>query len=305
MANLLVLFLDGIGLGSDEPDRNPLSAASMPALRSLLGSRSLVAGSSPFHGDSASLLALDTQLGIEGMPQSATGQAVLLTGRNVPAEIGQHYGPKPNPDVAAILSEHNLFMEVQRRGGTAALLNAYPPRYFKVIESKLRLYSAIPMAANAAGIPLMTAEDLQKGRAISPDFTGDGWAAQPDFPPAPVYTPVEAGALLAKLSREYDLAWFDYWLSDYAGHRGSREQAIELLETFDRVISGLNAHRETSKTLIVITSDHGNLEDLEAKGHTHNPVPLVLIGPRELRDRFCEDLNDLTSFYESALRVIF
>ena len=44
-----------------------------------------------------SLLALDAGLGVEGLPQSATGQAVLLTGVNIPAELGYHYGPKPNP----------------------------------------------------------------------------------------------------------------------------------------------------------------------------------------------------------------
>jgi 2,3-bisphosphoglycerate-independent phosphoglycerate mutase len=304
MPHVLVLFLDGVGLGSNDPNTNPLCKARMPNLTSLLDGRKLIMDASPYNGDRASLYALDTTLGIPGLPQSATGQAVLLTGRNVPEEIGEHYGPKPNPAVANLLKENNLFMHVLDRGGSTALLNAYPPRYFEAITNRRRLYSAIPMAAHAAGLELMTAEDLQAGRAMSPDFTGDGWSSQPGFPPAPVYSADEAGKRLADLSQKYSLTWFDYWLSDYAGHRGGEEQAILLLETFDVVLGGLIRNWEMSQDLIIITSDHGNLEDLSARGHTTNPVPLLLIGSSTLRQEFAQDLSDLTSFYSGVLRVL-
>lgn len=304
MPRVFTFFIDGVGLGNPDPNSNPLFNARMPNLRSLLDGNPLIADTCPFRGAHASLHALDTTLGVLGLPQSATGQAVLLTGRNIPAEIGEHYGPKPNPAIANILREDNLFKQVLRRGGSAALLNAYPPRYFEAIASRRRLYSAIPMAVNAAGIDLMNAEDLQAGRALSPDFTGEGWTSQTDFPPAPVYSPEEAGAILAHLSQKYSLSWFDYWLSDYAGHRGSKEQATALLETFDKVLGGLIAAWNRAQDLIIITSDHGNLEDLSAKGHTINPVPLLLIGPSEIRDRFSENLVDLTSFYPNVLQVL-
>ena len=32
--------------------------------------------------------------------------------------------------------------------------------------------------------------------------------------------------------------------------------------------------------LVLVTSDHGNIEDLSVRGHTLNPVPTLLIGPR-------------------------
>jgi hypothetical protein len=146
---------------------------------------------------------------------------------------------------------------------------------------------------------------LNAGKALSPDFTGAGWSSQPDFPPAPVYTGGEAGRRLASLSTEYDLSWFDYWLSDYAGHRGTLDQAVKLLESFDEVLSGLLDGWDLSQDLIVLTSDHGNLEDLQARGHTENPVPLLLVGPRYLRDRFLKGPLDLTSFYDGVLRSMF
>jgi len=305
MPRLLFLFLDGVGLGEEDPARNPLVAARTPALDRLLQGRRLVLASAPLDGERATLRAVDACLGVEGTPQSASGQAALLTGRNVPAETGGHYGPKPTPQIAAILRQDNLFMQVTRAGRAAALLNAYPPRYFEAIDRGRRLYSAIPLAAAAAGVPLLTAEDLQSGHALSADFTAAGWVAQPGFPPAPVLTPAEAGRLLAGLSRSYDLAWFDYWPSDYAGHRGTLAEAVGLVETFDAVLGGLAAAWEDREDLVVITSDHGNLEDFEARGHTLRPVPALLIGPARLRRDFADNLRNLTDFAPAVLRTIF
>lgn len=305
MPAVLFLFLDGIGLGEPDPNKNPFVAAHLPSLRGALNGQPLVLETAPFESDRVSLLALDACLGTPGSPQSASGQAALLTGRNVPAEIGEHYGPKPNPAIIEILNEHTIFSQIRDQGGRAALLNAYPPRYFEAIESGRRLYSSIPMALAAAGFPLMTATDLQKGRAMSVDFTGEGWAAQPSFPPAPVYTSKEAAVLLSTLSAQYDLAWFDFWPSDYAGHKGSMEEAIELLERFDELFGHLLEVWADREALILLTSDHGNLEDLEVRGHTLNPVPALLIGPSELRRSFTSNLHNLTDVAPAIFRTIY
>jgi 2,3-bisphosphoglycerate-independent phosphoglycerate mutase len=139
---------------------------------------------------------------------------------------------------------------------------------------------------------------------ISADFTGAGWVAQPGFPPAPVYTPAEAGMLIAKLAQKVDLAWFEYWLTDYAGHRGSLQQAITLLEGFARVLESIVNAWDMVSDLIVISSDHGNLEDLSVRGHTLNPVPALLIGPESLRKEFASNLDDLTDFVPAILRTL-
>ncbi len=305
MARVLMLFLDGVGLGADEPERNPFAVARMPALIGLLEGRRLLAGSAPFVGERATLLAVDACMGVAGLPQSATGQASLLTGRNVSAEIGTHYGPKPNPAIRNILTEDNLFALVRRKGERAALINAYPPRYFEAVKSGRRLYSAIPFAVTTAGFELMTDEDLRQGRAMSADFTGAGWVAQPDFPPAPVYAPAEAGKLLADIAQAHALSWFDYWPTDYAGHRSSFDGAVELLESVDAVLDGLFSAWKNRTDLIVLTSDHGNLEDLSVRGHTRNPVPALVVGPADLRSRFAAGLHDLTDFAKAIMTTIF
>ncbi|MGA9534086.1 MAG: hypothetical protein WBR18_15315 [Anaerolineales bacterium] len=304
MSRVLVLFMDGVGLGADDPSRNPLSAAEMPALTELLEGRKLVAGAAPFSGERATLLSLDAGLGVDGAPQSATGQAVLLTGANVPHEIGRHYGPKPNEEVAAFIRRDNLFCRMVKANRSAALLNAYPPQYFEHIDSGHRLYSAIPMAVDAAGIDLMTAADLQAGRALSADFTGAGWSAQPGFPPTPVYGAKEAGRLLAALAGQYDMSWFDYWASDYAGHKQALDRAIGLMESFDAVLDGLVTAPSDGPDLIVLTSDHGNMEDMSVRGHTLNPVPALLIGPAELRLSAANELHNLAGVAPMIERAV-
>ena len=305
MSGILLLFLDGVGLGEGDPSSNPFAAGEMPVLQSLLGDQKLLLETAPHFGDEATLLAIDATLGVPGSPQSASGQAALLTGRNVPQEIGEHYGPKPNPPIQKILREGNIFTTVSKLGGKAALLSAYPPQYFAAIQRGRRLYSAIPFAVTAAGLPLMNIDDLQASRALSVDFTGEGWAARSEFPPIPLYTPQEAGAQLAELAAQYDFAIFDFWPSDYAGHRQDMDSAIILLERFDAVLSGLLQARKGRDNLVVLTSDHGNLEDLSRRGHTRNPVPALLIGSKDLRRRFAEKLTDLTHFVPAIRRILF
>jgi 2,3-bisphosphoglycerate-independent phosphoglycerate mutase len=302
---VLVLFLDGVGLGTDDPSINPFAVAKMAALQRALGGHRLLAAEAPADGPDASLLSIDACLGVPGDPQSATGQAVLLTGRNVPAEIGEHYGPKPNAAIRAILKEGTVFSEVVQRGGDAALLNAYPPRYFELIESGRRLYSSIPFAVSEAGIPLRTADDLQHDAALSADFTGKGWSEQPGFPPVTVMTEPEAGRRLGDLARQLDLSWFDFWPSDVAGHRSKMPEAVDLVERFDGVLAGLIDTWRGTSDLVIITSDHGNLEDLSDRGHTRNPVPALLIGPPDLRAALRPRLSRLTDVHDVVLDVLY
>jgi 2,3-bisphosphoglycerate-independent phosphoglycerate mutase len=302
---VLFIFLDGVGLGENNPEINPFTRAEMPNLQALLGGHKLLAESAPYQGQRASLLALDASLSVDGLPQSATGQAVLLTGINVPQKIGYHYGPKPNPEVAKYLLDGNtLFGKVRRAGKRAALLNAYPRRYFQAIESKKRIYSSIPLAVTSAGLSLFTQEELFAGQALSADFTGQGWRSMLGFSNAPVMSPHEAGVKLAELAGQYDFSMFEYWASDYTGHKQDMQGALKLLETFDGVLGGLAESWDDTGGLILITSDHGNLEDLSTRRHTANPVPLILIGSKEAREYFSAGQSDLTNVSPAILRTI-
>lgn len=320
--SFLFFFLDGVGLGADDPDTNPFARASMPKLQELLGGRRLIQAALNGHDSQgrdggfrfpvvetqrASLLALDAGLGVAGLPQSATGQTVLLTGENAPAKLGYHYGPKPNQQVAEFLKGENLFKVVRHRGGRSGLLNAYPPRYFEAIQSGRRIYSAVPQAVIEAGLSLRTSADLEAGTALSADFTAEGWRENLGLPDTPLLTPHQAGQRLAELAQGYDFAFFEYWLTDYAGHAQEMETAVKLLERFDRVLGGLLDTWVDQRGLILLTSDHGNLEDLSTRRHTANPVPALLIGSAALRRAFIQALAappDLAGIAPAVLEVL-
>lgn len=301
---LLFLFLDGIGLGENDPEKNPFARAKMPNLQALLGGRILLRESVPFEGESATLLAVDPNLGVQGMPQSATGQSVLLTGINIPAELGYHYGPKPNPEVAQYLDGKTIFAKAVNAGKKAALLNAYPPRYFDGIDSGKRLYSAIPQAVTNAGLPLFTQDDFFSGRALSADFTGKGWREFMKMDNSPLFEPEEAGNKLAALASQYDFSFFEYWASDYAGHKQDMDWAIRQLETFDSVLKGLLDIWHNEDGLILLTSDHGNMEDLSTRRHTDANVPLLLFGDINKRREFQKDIRDLTGIAPAISKIL-
>ncbi len=309
---MLFLFMDGVGLGENDPEVNPFARVDMPNLNELLSGNKLVldtlfaatVGGNKLESERATLLALDAGLGIDGLPQSATGQAALLTGINVPAEIGYHYGPKPNQEVAAFLRNGNIFCTLAEQGYNCALLNAYPPGYFSAIQSGRRLYSAIPLAVVSAGIPLKTSDDLHKGQALSADFTAQGWRERLGLPETPLLTPFQAGERMAILARDYDLALFEYWLSDYAGHSQDIHGAQSLLGTFDQVLGGLLENWIDQEGLILITSDHGNMEDMATRRHTANPVPALLVGDLKLRREFSADLTDLTGVAPAIMKLV-
>ena len=282
-AHALIFFLDGVGLGAADSATNPFLRADLANLTALLGSEWFIlkddSRSGRIVGERASFVPTDANLEIEGRPQSATGQATILTGRNIPQLVGQHYGPKPNPAVAALIKENNLFMDVGAEGGSAALITPYPQGYFESISSGRRLLSSVPLAATSAGLRLMNADDLRAGQAVSPGFTGQGWHDYLGYKDIPILTLHQAGQQIAEVARSYNFSFFEHWPSDRSGHRGSMEEAVKHLEIIDQALGGTLDDWDDSNDLLVITSDHGNIEEKHHRQHSRNPVPTIIVGP--------------------------
>lgn len=275
---LHLFFLDGVGLGGDDPAVNPFVTAHLPHLTGLLGENWFLARE-PIITQRASLVPTDANLGLPNKPQSATGQATILTGRNVPQLVGEHYGPKPNPAVQAVIAQGTLFQEVVDAGGQAALITPYPQGYFDAVARGKRLLSAVPLAATNAGLSLMTADDLRNGRAVSPGFTGQAWRDHLGYTDIPLFTLAEAGQQIAQVARRYQFSFFEHWPSDQVGHRGTLAEAVAHLEAIDEVLGGLLAAWDDQNGLFILTSDHGNIEEKNQRQHTRNPVPTLLVGP--------------------------
>ncbi len=301
---VLFLFLDGVGLGEPDAYVNPWCAASLPTLRSLLGGR-IPSLEHPYVVTSdAVLYPTDATGGVTGLPQSATGQASLLTGVNVPALVGEHYGPRPDRRIRPLLERDTFLLSALKAGKRVAFANAYPPRFFQQVDSGRRLPGALPYAARSAGIRLRTAADLAAGRAFSVDYTNQVWREQLGFPHMPVWTPREAGRRFAMWAQAYDLVVVDQWATDMAGHRRDWEMAVTLLERFDAFLNGIVETIDLASTVVLVTSDHGNLEDMRTRRHTRNPVFTLIIGPwRVLGNGRVEHLYQVRTVVERALAI--
>lgn len=298
----IMIFLDGIGLGADDPAENPFAAIEAPTLHALSGGQRWLATTRYTNSERALFIPTDAHFGIKGRPQSATGHAAILTGRNVPNEIGTHYGPKPTPAIRAILDEDNLFKQILQRGLSATLITPYPPQFFAAIERGKRLPSSIQYAALRAGLQLRTEQDYYAGNAISPDFTGVGWTTFLGYHDAPTYTPQAAGKRLAELARQQTLTFFSTWITDEIGHRGPFARGVEFLEQFDSFMEGLLAEWDDDDGLILIFSDHGNLEVQGDRRHSENLVPTVVIGTD--RHAFADGYQSLLDITPNFLRLI-
>lgn len=307
-AHALIFFLDGVGLGAADLATNPFLHADLSNLTELLGPDWFILKKNSRAGriisERASLIPTDANLEMEGRPQSATGQAAILTGKNIPQLIGEHYGPKPNPAVAAFIKDNNLFMEVVAEGGSAALITPYPQGYFESINSGKRLLSSVPLAATSAGLRLMNADDLRAGRAVSPGFTGQGWHDYLGYKDIPVFTLQQAGKQIASVARSYNFSFFEHWPSDRSGHRGSMEEAIKHLEIIDQALGGTLNDWDDSNDLLVITSDHGNIEEKHHRQHSRNPVPTIIVGPEhEALSEKVESLEDIAGVIRTFLQL--
>lgn len=299
---IIFLFLDGVGLGSDDPAVNPLARAHLPTLSNLLAGAPLTASSGRVTTSDASVTPLDATLGVPGRPQSATGQATLLTGRNVPQLVGEHYGPRPHAPVRTIVQAGTLLSQVRDAGKRFIFVNAYPPGYFEVVNRGRRVLSVMPLAAVSAGQALLTHEDLLAGRGFSADFTNEGWRTHLSFADAPLLTPEQAGRNLAALAQAFDFVLFEHWLTDVQGHRQEMDAAVANLEAFDGFLGGLIAASDLAQTLIVVTSDHGNVEDLGVRQHTMNAVPGLFIGADHAA--VAAQMHDLTDLAPALRRAL-
>ena len=302
MRRVFFLFLDGVGLGPNDPAINPLAIESYPTLNRLLNGHKAVATTGRLSTAQAELVPTDANLGLPGRPQSATGQTAILTGVNAPQQLGEHYGPRPDDRVRAILQSDNIFARLQRAGLRPFFCNGYPRGYFEVINRGKRLLSAIPFAATVSGLALPTAADLYAGRALAADFTNTGWRDHLGYADIPVFTPEAAGARLWAIAQPYHFVFFEHWQTDVLGHAADLPAAVANFQRFDGFLAGLLAAADLDQTLIIVSSDHGNVEDCSHGKHTDNPVFTLLLGAGRVEGARLKSLTDFVPAIEAFLQ---
>jgi 2,3-bisphosphoglycerate-independent phosphoglycerate mutase len=297
--HILLLFIDGFGLGEADSAQNPLARFHSAFFHSLLHG-SLTKQCSQIISDVFCLIPVDATLGVSGLPQSATGQTTLFTGVNAAKHMGHHVSAFPGPQLAKIIAEHGILRQLQQQGYGVTSANAYLSDYFQLVASRKRRHSATTLAILGAGLSLRSIEDIKSGQAIYQDITNEmlGSFGITDIP---VIDPWQAGVNLAKLVKQYDLTLFEYFQTDRIGHKQNWLKAELIIKDLDGLLCGFWQACQGDCTLI-LTSDHGNFEDLSVKTHTLNQVPLLIVGAkcREI----ARQITDLTSITPAILSVM-
>lgn len=285
----IFIFLDGVGLGDRSPDNPFAQDAITPFLRELLGAP-LLAGLEVYRPNLL-LKPIDASLGVPGLPQSATGQTALYTGRNAPEFLGRHQTGFANGSLRILIEESGLFKQILALDKTATHANLYSPAYFEAIAQRRLRYSVGTLLNLTANLPFRMQTDYAQGQAIYWDITGD--LAHYRGIDAPPINPQEAGRRLAALGSGYTVTLFECYLPDFAGHSQDMNQAVQILQRIDTFLKSVVSNLPTEITLIV-SSDHGNVEDLSTKRHTLNAAPLLAIGPNAWLFKPVENITGIT-----------
>ena len=281
------MFIDGIGIGP-AGDANPFSRIPLPGWTSLAGGGAWTRDEHEEHSDPMRVFkAIDATLGVEGLPQSGTGQATIFSGVNCARRAGRHWGPFPHSTSRPILSESNLFHQVG--APNSAFANAYPERFFELAARRDR-WPTTTRCCLDSGVTIRTLDHLRDGRAIAADLTGEGLARVAHSVVNPI-TEDQAVQSVAALCQTHALVVSEYFHTDKAGHAQDLDAARHCLESIDRFLAALPEHLDLERTTFVLTSDHGNLEDLDVRTHTTHPVPLLAVG---VGASHFSDVKDLT-----------
>ena len=270
----ILVFIDGLGWGKPDPEVNPQHAYGGEIFRLPPD-----VGSVQRMPRSGWGRPLDAVLGVPGVPQSATGQTTLLAGVNAQAILGKHLTGFPNPRLREVLLERSVLKTLTDNGWKARFLNAFRPRFWELSRERQLTLSATAVANLAADLPFFTLDDIRAGKSLYQEFTNTelnerGFEMD-------LLTAAEAGGVLARASRENDFTLFEYFQSDKAGHSADGPRIQEELTKLDDFMTALLAELEpdlVENTLVLVTSDHGNLEDITTRRHTLNPVPLLAWG---------------------------
>jgi hypothetical protein len=286
MRRTLLIFVDGLGIGT-RGAHNPLDRLGDAAASPL----AVFADEEPQLPHHGLLAPTDACLGVEGRPQSASGQTTILTGVNAPALLGYHKQGFPNEAMREIIREHSVFLQLQRAGiEPNTFANAYTPRFF---ETRPRWVSATTVAVEAAGMPFRRLEDLQRGAAVYQDFT-NGLVIEAGFD-TPARTPAEAAGVLAALVAAHRFTLYEYFITDRVGHAQDMEGALRVISNLAAFVRAVLEQVDLDETTVLLTSDHGNVEDLSIRNHTRNLVPTLLWGAcREQAQRRVRTLADIT-----------
>ncbi len=222
----------------------------------------------------------------------------MFTGLNCAAAMGKHCEGFPGPALRRLIDENNLFLQLKKRQKKVSFADAYLLESAEELAAR-RFKSVTTVMALTTPEVILTVDDLMEDRAVMQDLTRE--TIQERYPEIPIISPQRAADHLFALAAENDFTLYEFFQTDVSGHSMDYARACAVLRTYDYFLTSLVRFTEAAGITLIMTSDHGNIEDISERGHTRNPIPFVVFGPREavLREKVVS-LQDVTPAILSA-----
>ena len=290
-ASVLLFFIDGLGIGTRGPF-NPLD--SLPNAAPL----AVFQNETPETFLDGLVVTTDPRLGIEGRPQSASGQTTILTGINAPATIGYHKQGFPNKPLLEIIGRHSIFRQLTDAGvQPITFANAYTSRFF---DERPRWISATTAAVEAASLRFRTVEDVRNDNAVFMDYSnrilierGEDVAERSEH---------EAAIVLSNIVAQNRFTLYEYFITDKVGHAQDMAEARSVLTSLALFLRETLIRLDLKRTTVILTSDHGNIEDLSSRNHTLHAVPTIVWGAQ--RERIAARINNLADITPAIVALL-
>ena len=290
--SLLLFFIDGLGIG-ERNEYNPLHLTEnvQPLAHFKDENSEVISG--------GVMIPTDANLGVEGRPQSASGQTTILTGINAPQFLGYHKQGFPNQALRDVIQENSIFLQLEKLKITPNVFaNAYTPQFFTETP---RWKSATTVAVEASeAVKFRTLDDMKNNEAVFMDFTNSLLIAR-DFD-APLWTAEHAGKVLANIVKNNRFTLYEYFITDKIGHDQDFQLAGKVLPDLAKMLRTVLVNLDLENTTVMMTSDHGNIEDLSKRNHTLNQVPTIIWGKD--KEKIASQITSLADITPSIVKTL-
>ncbi|MCC6637561.1 MAG: metalloenzyme [Ignavibacteriaceae bacterium] len=274
--SIALFFIDGVGIGENDPTKNPFFSYPFKIFNEIFETTPWL-GNVPLLCEHGELFPVDAAHGFPGYPQSGTGQLSIFGGFDAIKAFGGHFGPYAPLSVVENIYKSNLFMDTTKKGYAFKFINAYPRPFFNHLRKKPKRLNVTAHCMLSSAIPFNKSREVYDKQALTPEITNYRWRGKLGSK-VPEISPEEAGKRFLRIMRKNDISVFEYYLTDYAGHRRYDGKIEEICEILDRFLFYIMKNFDFENDTLMVCSDHGNFEDISVKTHTKNPSLFIAYG---------------------------
>lgn len=287
-----MIFIDGIGIGKKDSEYNPFFKYGFETFKKIFGEIPNLENLY-LNINGKYLFPSDAKLGVDGLPQSGTGQTSIFCGVNAPKFVGKHFGPFPYSTTIPIIEKENIFKFYKNNGKKAKFANAFPQVFFDYLSSGKTRLSVTSLSCRLTGIELNTVEEVKNETALTAEITNERWNRKLNYN-LEVISPETAARRLLNIASQNDFTLYEFFLTDHLGHGRIPDEFDTIYHNLDKFMLTVLNEMKSDELSLVICSDHGNFEDLSVKSHTMNPALTITAGKhaKQLADSI-KDLSDI------------